>query len=267
MTGGRSSKAEEPDMMAVDPQEPPQIAQHGMGKGAGKGGKRLHAPSPAPIGGGPSVAAAAVGLHNSEPSGSIPPGINVLPREQVVLPLELNARVRCRWKDGEFYRCKVLERRINPEYAGHAADPGQAWEYYVHFSSMNRRMDQWVDTADLDLHTVEVQLEEVGPDGKKRKKVEEPLSDDEDHGDFDPQQLREHEEFTKVKNIDVIQLGMHEMDTWYFSPFPPEYKDCKVTHNWPGDVDPGATYLTCVIKCSDGRQTGISGMIAGPSAN
>jgi hypothetical protein len=36
------------------------------------------------------------------------------------------------------------------------------------------------------------------PPRRKRKKVEEPLSDDEDHGDFDPQQLREHEEFTKV---------------------------------------------------------------------
>lgn len=57
------------------------------------------------------------------------------PDWQVVLPLELNARVRCRWKDGEFYRCKVLERRINPEYAGHAADASHAWEYYVHFSS------------------------------------------------------------------------------------------------------------------------------------
>jgi len=32
----------------------------------------------------------------------------------------------------------------------------------------------------------------------------------------------------QVKNVDVIQLGMHEMDTWYFSPLPPEYKDCKV---------------------------------------
>lgn len=31
---------------------------------------------------------------------------------------------------------------------------------------VNRRMDQWVDTADFDLDTVEVQLEEVGPDGK-----------------------------------------------------------------------------------------------------
>lgn len=33
-------------------------------------------------------------------------------------------------------------------------------------SSVNRRMDQWVDTADFDLNTLEMQLEEVGPDGK-----------------------------------------------------------------------------------------------------
>ncbi len=37
--------------------------------------------------------------------------------------------------------------------------------------------------------------------------------------------LREHEEFTKVRNILQIELGRHEMDTWYFSPFPAEYKD------------------------------------------
>jgi hypothetical protein len=32
--------------------------------------------------------------------------------------------------------------------------------------AVNRRMDQWVDTSDFDLNTLEVQLEEVGPDGK-----------------------------------------------------------------------------------------------------
>lgn len=32
--------------------------------------------------------------------------------------------------------------------------------------AVNRRMDQWVDTADFDLNTLEMQLEEVGPDGK-----------------------------------------------------------------------------------------------------
>jgi hypothetical protein len=80
---------------------------------------------------------------------------------------------------------------------------------------------------------------QLGPDGKPKKKsrVEE-HSSDEEHGDFDPQQLREHEEFTKVKNIDVIQLGPHEMHTWYFSPFPPEYNGCKklffCEYRWAG---------------------------------
>jgi histone acetyltransferase MYST1 len=32
----------------------------------------------------------------------------------------------------------------------------------------------------------------------------------------------------QVKNVEVIELGRHEMETWYFSPFPPEFKDCKV---------------------------------------
>ena len=58
------------------------------------------------------------------------------PSCQLVFPLELNTRVRCRWKDGEFYRCKVLERRTLPEFSGPAveANPAAAWEYYVHFS-------------------------------------------------------------------------------------------------------------------------------------
>lgn len=30
-----------------------------------------------------------------------------------------------------------------------------------------------------------------------------------------------------MKNIEAIELGRHVMDTWYFSPFPPEYKDVK----------------------------------------
>lgn len=94
---------------------------------------------------------------------------------------------------------------------------------------MNRRMDDWVATDDFDLSTVEPEAVEYGPDGKPKKKARpaEEHSSDEEHGDFDPQQLREHEEFTKVKNVDVIQLGPHEMHTWYFSPLPPEFSGCK----------------------------------------
>ncbi len=52
-----------------------------------------------------------------------------------MLPLELNTRLRCRWKDGEFYRAKVLERRMVQEFASDPhADPARLWQYYVHFS-------------------------------------------------------------------------------------------------------------------------------------
>ncbi len=33
----------------------------------------------------------------------------------------------------------------------------------------------------------------------------------------------------QVKNVERIELGKYEMDTWYFSPLPAEYKDCKVS--------------------------------------
>jgi histone acetyltransferase MYST1 len=38
----------------------------------------------------------------------------------------------------------------------------------------------------------------------------------------------EHEELTKVKNIQQIQLGDYEIDAWYFSPFPDEYNKEKL---------------------------------------
>ena len=34
---------------------------------------------------------------------------------------------------------------------------------------------------------------------------------------------KEHEETTKVKNIETIELGKFEIDTWYFSPYPEEF--------------------------------------------
>lgn len=37
---------------------------------------------------------------------------------------------------------------------------------------------------------------------------------------------REHEEITKVKNINTIEIGRYEIDTWYFSPYPEEFAKC-----------------------------------------
>lgn len=64
----------------------------------------------------------------------------------------------------------------------------------------------------------------------QKRKVEDLHGDDEEgHGEFDASALREHEEFTKVKNVEEIELGCHIMETWYFSPLPVEFQDCKVS--------------------------------------
>jgi len=47
------------------------------------------------------------------------------------------------------------------------------------------------------------------------------------HEDLDPASLKEHEEATKVKNIDRIEMGRYEVDTWYYSPFPQEFRNCE----------------------------------------
>jgi len=37
---------------------------------------------------------------------------------------------------------------------------------------------------------------------------------------------KEHEEITKVKNVNTIEFGRYEIDTWYFSPYPEEFSKC-----------------------------------------
>lgn len=55
---------------------------------------------------------------------------------------------------------------------------------------------------------------------------------EEQHGNaegMDEAALREHEEVTKVKNVNFIELGRYRMATWYFSPLPKEYWDEGIT--------------------------------------
>ncbi|XP_057754339.1 histone acetyltransferase of the MYST family 1-like [Arachis stenosperma] len=105
--------------------------------------------------------------------------------------------------------------------------------HYVHYTEFNRRLDEWVKLEQLDLESVEAvvdeKVEEKGATGLKmtrhqKRKIDETYV--EGHEELDAASLREHEEFTKVKNIATIEFGRYEIETWYFSPFPPEYNDC-----------------------------------------
>ncbi|XP_058190996.1 histone acetyltransferase of the MYST family 1 isoform X2 [Rhododendron vialii] len=147
-------------------------------------------------------------------------------RKASVLPLEVGTRVMCRWRDGKFHPVKVIERRKM-----HGTGPNE-YEYYVHYTEFNRRLDEWVKLEQLDLDSVETVVDEKVEDKAtslkmtrhQKRKIDE--THVEGHEELDAASLREHEEFTKVKNIATIELGRYEIETWYFSPFPPEYNDC-----------------------------------------
>jgi hypothetical protein len=47
-----------------------------------------------------------------------------------------------------------------------------------------------------------------------------PEVEHDEHEGLDAESLREHEEVTKVKNVQMVELGKYRMETWYYSPFP-----------------------------------------------
>ncbi|KAK6115565.1 hypothetical protein DH2020_007834 [Rehmannia glutinosa] len=75
-------------------------------------------------------------------------------RRMSVLPLEVGTRVNCRWRDGKYHPVKVIERRKLP------ADEANDYEYYVHYTEFNRRLDEWVKLEQLDLNSVETDVDE-----------------------------------------------------------------------------------------------------------
>eukprot|EP00899_Mesostigma_viride_P003829 jgi/Mesvir1/13447/Mv16512-RA.1 len=143
--------------------------------------------------------------------------------------LDVGTRVMCLWRDKKYHQVKIIERR-KLETGG--------YEYYVHYTEFNRRLDEWATLDQFDLSTIETEGgaendEKAGASGKmtrqQKRKLDEAHPED-GHEEFDAASLREHEEFTKVKNIERIELGRYQMDTWYFSPFPPEFHDCKMLY-------------------------------------
>lgn len=151
---------------------------------------------------------------------------------------------------------EVIEVRAGSE----AAEKPQ---YYVHYCNFDKRLDEWIDEdrfltpEQIDMHrqaemassgaasvTTSASAEASFGGGVMertltrtlRRKFQEqhqqqsssllqartisrPVYDD----PVVEQLEKEHEEATKVKNIQKIEIGRYEIDCWYFSPFPDAY--------------------------------------------
>uniref|UniRef100_A0A7S3E6V0 histone acetyltransferase n=2 Tax=Rhodosorus marinus TaxID=101924 RepID=A0A7S3E6V0_9RHOD len=150
--------------------------------------------------------------------------------------LEVGSKGLCKptWKEDEWLRAEVIDTKRD----------GNGWTYYVHYESCNRRLDEWVSIDRVDLQSFKStgdeaggkksasglagkKLRKVSKKGLKRKHADSLGGAGPEKKDDRSKDEKEHEEATKVKNIDQIQIGMWEMETWYYSPFPPEYADCR----------------------------------------
>lgn len=137
----------------------------------------------------------------------------------------------CQWRSGLWYPAEILDKR--PKEGG-------GWSYYVHYLDFNKRLDEWV-TPDRLNPSVQHESRRKAPREKessrkmtRSKRKADSITELNPHaapaGEGDDQKKSagemEHEEVTKMKNINVIQLGQFEIDTWYFSPYPEEFSKC-----------------------------------------
>ena len=114
---------------------------------------------------------------------------------------------------------------------GNAHPKKHPYKYYVHYLEYNRRMDQWVQFRGLKLvdekgnkppqEEIKVGQAHAGDKSDGVVNFLEEAGHESNEG-MDEESLIEHEHVTKVKNIEMIELGRFRMEAWYFSPYPPE---------------------------------------------
>jgi len=93
-------------------------------------------------------------------------------------------------------------------------------KFYVHWTDFNRRLDLWIDKDKVDFECTKEQMKEI----RERKRRFDDLQHErhEDHEGLGEADLKEHEELTKVKNVNKLQFGKYLLETWYFTPLPRE---------------------------------------------
>lgn len=133
--------------------------------------------------------------------------------------------------------------------------------YYIHYVDFNRRMDTWLSEDMLSIKIINpddpnlklnISLNKVHQQQHNDKKNAEKKNIETQHqqhergrklkigneekeivefveeeygasAGMDEESIREHEEVTKIKNINRIELGCNTFETWYYSPIPREY--------------------------------------------
>ena len=97
-----------------------------------------------------------------------------------------------------------------------------SYEYYVHYEEFDRRMDEWVNYARIKSSNEKIndKKPKAGPKNRaandETKKLHGHGGEQEHKYDpMDDRALQIHNEITKFKTIDMIEIGKWRCETWY----------------------------------------------------
>lgn len=100
-------------------------------------------------------------------------------------------------------------------------------EFYVHFVELDRRLDTWVPQDRLGERVI---LPVPRSDRKRRDHRDSTAGTSHNVVEEDSHRKRtrsdQFHEVTKVRNINRVQLGKHEIECWYYSPYPGDFGKC-----------------------------------------
>ena len=143
--------------------------------------------------------------------------------------LEIGRTYMVRRSDNTWHAAEVIQKRMSSLEG--------LPEYYVHYENFNRRLDEWVMGDRIVNDGLGVADKEdannMSDSGDRKITRNQKRKHDEinhvqkTYAEMDPElaaREKEYEAMTKIKYIDRIQLGKYEIDTWYYSPYPDEYK-------------------------------------------
>ncbi|KAA6378886.1 MAG: putative histone acetyltransferase of the MYST family 2 [Streblomastix strix] len=128
----------------------------------------------------------------------------------------MEGRVQCVWKDRKYHPAVILAKR---KLASGTT------EYFVHFSEFDRRMDVWI--SERYVQPAIQTLSQLGlnvPSSSLLFEGDKTIQALEETNPRIAEWEKKHIENTKIKFIERIEFGKHEIETWYYSPYPDEYE-------------------------------------------
>nr|XP_044251456.1 males-absent on the first protein [Drosophila takahashii] len=113
--------------------------------------------------------------------------------------------------DGSVHEGRLLKFRKSE-------NPVMPDEYYVRYIGFNKKLDAWVG-----VHRISDKAEDLG--GLKAGQMKNTPSA------YRLQKRKNKEqEYQPMKNIERVQFGRYEIETWYFSPYPKEYGKASIIY-------------------------------------